>query len=132
MRSTCTKRLPISRCKAVCAETALLGPRNFFNLHPFLTLRLTRQLSLTTDVDFFWRLERHDGLYNPGGGLLRSGTHISARFIGTEASTSIAWTTSDRITATAVYARFFAGPFLKASGAARDVDFIELTLRAQF
>ena len=38
------------------SELALLGPRNFYNLHPFLTVNPTDRLSITSDVDFFWRL----------------------------------------------------------------------------
>ena len=53
------------------SEDATLGPRNFFNLHPFLTLHLSDSLSLTTDVNFFWRLEKGDGVYTPAGAILR-------------------------------------------------------------
>ena len=47
------------------SELALLGPRNFFNLHPALTVHPTARLSLTADVDCFWRLEHSDGIYSP-------------------------------------------------------------------
>lgn len=61
------------------SELALLGPRNFFNLHPSLTVQLTERLSLTADVDFFWRLEHDDGIYGPSGRLLRSGRESDLR-----------------------------------------------------
>jgi len=37
-------------------ELGLLGPRNFFNVHPGVTLEPLPNLTLTADVDFFWRL----------------------------------------------------------------------------
>jgi hypothetical protein len=37
-------------------ELALLGPRNFVNLHPFVTIWPRDDVSITADWDFFWRL----------------------------------------------------------------------------
>lgn len=114
------------------SEIALLGPRNFFNLHPFLKLKPHERLSLTLDVDFFWRLERADGIYSPGGGLLRSGAGSRARRVGTESSLNATWEFSRQLSFTVIYSHFDAGAFIRETGPARDIDFIELTLKAQF
>jgi hypothetical protein len=51
------------------SELALLGPRNFYNLHPSLSVSPHKGLVLSVDVDFFWRLESADGIYSPSGQL---------------------------------------------------------------
>ena len=73
------------------SELALLGPRNFYNVHPFLTVNPRDDLSLTADFDFFWRLETEDGIYNPGGQLLCSGAGSDAHHVGNELSLNATW-----------------------------------------
>lgn len=114
------------------SELSLLGPRNFYNLHPFLTLRPLDRITITTDLDCFWRLERGDGIYAPGGQLLRSGEGTGASYVGTEYSLNLGWQPSAHLEFTAVYAHFFPGAFIRESGGARAIDFLELTMKAVF
>lgn len=114
------------------SEDATLGPRNFFNLHPVLTLQITDALTLTTDVNFFWRLEKGDGVYTPLGAILREAQPGAGRYVGTAASANLTWTISPFLEATAIYARFEPGAFLTDTGASKPLDFIELTVRARF
>src|SRR5207245_481706 len=48
---------------AYFGEIALIGPANFFDLHPLIDFHLTKSVTLTTDWDFFWRQNTHDGIY---------------------------------------------------------------------
>jgi hypothetical protein len=114
------------------SEAALLGPRNFHNLHPGLSLQPRHDLTLTADVDFFWRQSRHDGVYGPGGNLLRAAGANNARYVGTEYSFNATWEPSARLALTAIYARFEPGRFIRETGAALALDYFELTLKAQF
>jgi hypothetical protein len=114
------------------SELALLGPRNFYNLHPFLTVNPTDRLALTADVDLFWRLQTEDGIYAPSGRLLRSGAGSDARYVGTELSLNASWQVNERLSLTGVYAHFFPGQFLEETGPAKDIDYVELTLKIQF
>lgn len=114
------------------SELALLGPRNFVNLHPFLAVNPTDRLSLTVDVDWFWRLEREDGIYSPGGALLRSGAGSDERFVGTELSFSAGWQINSNVSVTGIYAHFFPGGFVRDTGPSQDIDFVEITLKALF
>src|SRR3546814_10790221 len=43
------------------SEAAVLGPRNFFNVHPFMTVNPARDWSVTADLNLFWRLETEEG-----------------------------------------------------------------------
>ena len=114
------------------SELALLGPRNFVNVRPSISFQPVRSITMTADVDFFWRLETQDGIYSPGGGLLRSAKGSSARFVGTELSLSTAWNINSRLTLTAIYSRFMAGRFIRETGSSSDIDYVEFTLQAKF
>jgi hypothetical protein len=114
------------------SELALLGPRNFYNLHTFLSFLPTPRLEVTTDVDFFWRLETTDGIYRPSGALLRSGAGTDARYVGTEVSLNATFQVNPHISATAIYAHFFPGRYVEETGPSEDIDFFELTLRFLF
>lgn len=114
------------------SELALLGPRNFYNLHPFLTVNPTDRLAITADIDFFWRLQTEDGIYSPSGQLLRSGVGSDARYVGTEVSLNTSWQVSERLSLTGVYAHFFPGEFIQDTGPDKDIDYVELTLKVQF
>jgi Alginate export len=114
------------------SELALLGPRNFYNLHPFLTFNPIDQITVTSDVDFFWRLETEDGIYSPSGQILRSGAGSDAHYVGTETSFNIGWQPTDRLSLTAIYAHFFPGRFIEDTGPSKSIDYVELTLRFQF
>lgn len=114
------------------SELALLGPRNFYNLHPFLTLNPSERITVTSDVDFFWRLRSEDGIYSPSGQLLRSGAGSDAHYVGTETSLNVGWQATDRLSLTAIYAHFFPGRFIEETGPSKSIDYVEFTLRFQF
>ncbi|HUD41696.1 MAG TPA: alginate export family protein [Dokdonella sp.] len=110
------------------SELALLGPRNFYNVHPFLTVHPRADLSLTIDLDLYWRLRRGDGIYAPGGRLLRAGDTTAARHVGNELSLNLTWQATPSVEITAIYAHFDPGRFVRESGPPLAIDFIELTV----
>ena len=114
------------------SHLALLGPRNFANLHPSITLELSPSLSLTVDTNFYWRLEKNDGLYGPAGNILRAGSDTNRRFVGTAISGSLDWTVNPFVFVGVIYTHGFAGVFLRETGPANDIDFVELTLQVRF
>jgi hypothetical protein len=114
------------------SEAAVLGPRNFFNFHPFVTVSPAENWSITTDVDFFWRLESEDGLYSPSGGLVREPGGSNAHYVGTSLSLSLDWVMARNLALTFIYSHFFAGTFIKETGADKDIDYMEITLGFRF
>lgn len=114
------------------SQAAVLGPRNFFNLHPFVTVRPARNLSLTADMNLFWRLETQDGVYSPAGQLIRPPSNSDERFVGSALSLNSSVALARNLSFTAIYTHFFAGDFIHATGPSQDIDFIELTLQAKF
>lgn len=114
------------------SQAAVLGPRNFFNIHPFLTVSPTDDWSLTADMNLFWRLETQDGVYSPAGQVIRAPSGSEERFVGSAVSLSSEVTLAENVTFTAIYSHFFAGDFIRTTGPSHDIDFIELTLQAKF
>jgi hypothetical protein len=45
---------------AYFSESGLVGPANFMDLHPSVTVNLTRRPTFSADADFFWRESRRD------------------------------------------------------------------------
>lgn len=67
------------------SQAALLGPRNFFNFHGFLSVQPTERLTMTTDYNLFWRLDTEDGVYNSSGQIIVPGGGAD-RFVGSAMS----------------------------------------------
>lgn len=117
---------------AYFGEIALIGPNNLFDLHPSLDLHVNEHVKVTADWDIFWRYSDADGLYDPGGNVLRPPNGSSARFVGHQPSIGVDWELGRHTTLSASYAHFFTGDFLKETGPASDVDFIAVWLTYRF
>jgi len=114
------------------SQAAVLGPRNFVNIRPFVTLNATPKWSVTTDVNFFWRLQSEDGVYAPNGQLIRASSGRNEKFVGAALSVSSDWELSRNLDASAVYSLFNPGAFIKKTGSNNPINFFEVTLKARF
>ncbi|MEM7251109.1 MAG: alginate export family protein [Pseudomonadota bacterium] len=114
------------------SAAAVLGPRNFFNLNPHLTVHISEDVSVSTNVNFFWRLEKTDGVYSPAGQIIRAPAPGAGRYVATSFSVELAWELSRHFDATATYARLEPGSFIRDTGEDDAIDFIELTVRFRF
>ena len=103
-------------------EASLLGPQNFFDVHPCLQLRPFPKWSFETGADFYWRQSLEDGIYTPGGSVIYSGNRDFARFVGTDFSSVIGWQATRHLNVAAAYTHFFAGRFIHQNGGA-DVNY---------
>jgi hypothetical protein len=97
-------------------EAALLGPQNFFDLHPCLRLQPSKECSLDLGADFYWRESLEDGIYNPGGSVIYRGNPSFSRFVGTDLSVVIGWQATRHLNLSAGYTRFLAGRFIYQNG----------------
>src|SRR5262249_3947915 len=53
------------------SENSIFGPQNFYNAHLFVTVHPSAIWSVTVDYNMFYRFSQSDGVYQPGGFLLR-------------------------------------------------------------
>lgn len=117
---------------AYFSETGLVGPANLIDVHPGIELRLTPQLLVTADWDFFWRENRNDGLYNNALRIVRDGDSSSSREIGSQVQTSIQWNLNRHLSVNIVYAHFFAGRFLRDGPEGHDVNYLSTWVTFRF
>jgi hypothetical protein len=103
-------------------EAALLGPQNFFDVHPCLQLRPFPKWTFETGVDFYWRESLADGIYTPGSSVIYRGNPNFARFVGTDFSFVIGWQATRHINVSTGYTHFFAGQFIHQNGG-EDVNY---------
>ena len=113
-------------------EASLIGPANFFDVHPNLTLQLAEQVRFTVDWDFFWRQSLRDGIYGNAVNLVRSGQGSRARYIGSAPTVQTEWEAERHMTLTMNYTHFFAGTYLRQSGPGKDVDFVATWVTYRF
>ena len=103
-------------------EASLLGPQNFFDVHPCLQLRPFKNWSFDTGLDFYWRESLDDGIYTPGGTVIYNGNPTFGRFVGTDFSFVIGWQATRHFNISAAYTHFFAGDFIRDNGG-QDVNY---------
>ncbi|UWR24522.1 alginate export family protein [Sulfitobacter sp. S190] len=114
------------------SDIALLGPSNFINLRPSLQMFPRDDLLVYVDMNFFWRLDRNDGIYSPSGSLLRGPEGSDARYVNTSLSAGVEWQARDDVLFSAIYARSHPGDFIRETGPSDPIDFIELTIKFTF
>jgi len=113
-------------------DEATLGPRNFSNIHPALTLRPAPGVQLNASLDFFWRHSTRDGVYAPNGMLIRAAGDSRARYVATIASLGATWTLARGWSSTAVAAYAQPGAFLRETGADDALSFISVSAQYRF
>ncbi len=114
------------------SELALLGPRNFFNIDPSLTVHMASGVIVSAHVNLYWRLSPDDGVYAPSGQLLRAGRDSNSRFVGTAVSLLSEWQVNRHLRLSLSYAHIFPGRFIRETGADEAIDFVETTVKFLF
>lgn len=106
-----------------------VGRRNVFALNQGLSYSPVGRLKLDLEGHFFWLAKKGDALYDAAGQVLRAGNPSAPRRTGTEIDLTGSFRLDRRLTFTSGCSRFFAGPFIKATGPAQDINFGYLTLQ---
>lgn len=112
-------------------ETNPLGPGNLTGARLFVDIEPLDGMTLTAQVQAFWRLSPSDGVYSPPGTVLR-GPAGSERFVGYEPGIVLNWAVDDHWNVFARAARFVSGPFLDDNKPGKDITNFELNLSYRF
>jgi hypothetical protein len=89
-----------------------------------VSLRPVPALVTELAVHHFRRAGRGAGLFNAGGAQLRAAAPPASREIGEEIDLAAAYRLGPHVQLGGGYAHFFAGHFLRDTGAHRDIDFL--------
>ncbi|MEL7042526.1 MAG: alginate export family protein [Pseudomonadota bacterium] len=114
------------------SDAAILGPANFYNVNPYISLSPSEKLTLGADVNWFWRLENEDGVYGAPGNVLRGPERSTSDFVAMGLSAHATYQINQHISAEIIYAHNAPGDFIQDTGPSDPVDFLELTLRFKF
>lgn len=115
-----------------------IGRQNVIDLHPGFDLSLlkdrpfVRKMTLTSEYHEFWRASDHDAVYNAAGGVLRASGSSNASCVGSELDLVFKWQVTRHTSFYAGYNHFFAGTFLRQTGAHQDIDFLYAAMTYTF
>jgi hypothetical protein len=111
---------------------ALIGPSNLADAHPYLNLKLSKELSWQTDYDLFWRMSGNDGIYGPNARMIYTGKNTTSTEIGQQLGTSLEYTPNPFLYFRAEFTWFKAGKYLKEVSAGRDILMAGATMQLKF
>jgi hypothetical protein len=111
-------------------QLVLFGPSNFWDVHPFVSLKLPGEIGINADWGFFWRLRDTDAIYNPGGGILLAPGPADSSRVGSQLAIDIEWQITHNLSANAQYAHFFPSSVVGSQTRGRSVDLVQFTFRA--
>lgn len=114
------------------SELAMLGPSNFYNIHPYLTVHPAPGLTTFVDVNFYWRYDRDDAIYGPPGNIIRSPDGSDARYVTTSVSAGAEWEASENILLSLLFTNAAPGRFIEETGPDETINFIEFSARYTF
>jgi hypothetical protein len=113
-------------------EAAVIAPYNLIDFHPSVAFTFTDRLTMSADIDFFWRYSTDDGLYGAGGQLLRSGAGSNARYIATQFEWIVDYELTENLALNASYSVMPAGPFIRETGRSDTIHFVGLEVLLVF
>lgn len=111
---------------------ALIGPANLVDVHPGISLTLTKQLTVDLDYDAFWRYSSNDGLYGVNVALIYSGKNMPQKYIGGQYTGSIVYKPNEFLYFRGELTCFTAGSYLKAAGTGKNILFAGVTTQLKF
>jgi hypothetical protein len=112
-------------------DASLLRPENIMDVHPNLTLELTKKLSLNGGGDVLWRYSRNDGIYSPPGFVELPAIRANSPYVGTFLDVNLDWQIQRHITFEASYVHLFTGSYVHEAGGG-DINYVSATLTFLF
>lgn len=111
---------------------AIIGPSNLGDIHPSVTLAITKKISWQTDYDIFWRMNRNDGIYGPNVKVIYSGKDTHSTQIGRQLGTSFIYQPKKFLYFRLEGTWFEAGDYLKETGQGKDILMGGATIQVKF
>ena len=105
-------------------ELSPIGPTNIVNLHPGVTMALTKDISLDLAGMAYWRFSKADGIYDIPGNLIRGPGGSRAGFIGKEVEAALSWQATPELELSGSVSVFSAGHYVRDTGPAKTMTMI--------
>ena len=105
------------------AENALIGPANFIDIHPYVSITPIPPLTLSAGADFLWRQNTNDAIYRQPNIPIAGTAGNGDSYTGTQPYVMATWQMDPHTSLTATYVHFDAGQAIKAVGGG-DNDYV--------
>ena len=112
-------------------DASLLRPQNIIGLHPNLTVRPTRTVTVDGGADWFWRYSRNDAVYGVPGFVAIPALNNAPNYVGTALDVNVTWQLQRHVTIQASYVHFLTGTYVHEAGG-KDVDYLSTTISFLF
>lgn len=122
---------PLFQANNYFNEGGFISPSNLINLNPRLTLNPASCVAVNLGVNFQWRFDPDDSVYDPTLEPVVGPAPGGERYLGTAFNLSVEWTPRENTTFFLGYTHHDAGPSLTAAGG-HDVDYLQLAFRQAF
>ena len=109
-----------------------ISPANALHARAAIDFDITPTLRTTVALETLSRTSLRDGIYGPGGNLIRAPGGGSARHVGNDVDTTVTWTIDRHNTFALAAGKFVSGRFIKESGAPRNMSFVTATYQFRF
>ena len=105
---------------------------NITHLRVALTADVLPAMPVTFAANSTWRTSRRDGVYSPGGGLIRSAATSAARHVGDSINVFAVWTVNRHATIDLGMGYFWSGRFVSETGPNRNMMYVTPTFYYRF
>jgi hypothetical protein len=112
-------------------DASLIRPQNIIDVHPNLTVNITRTLCVTGGAAAFWRYSTDDAVYAVPGFVAIPPVKSSSRYVGTAADLNLEWRVQRHVTLGASYVHFFVSNSTRQAGG-KDLNYVSTTLSFLF
>jgi len=105
---------------------------NIAHMRAALTFDLSPATQATFAANSTWRTSRRDGVYGPGGGLIRAAAGSAARHVGDSINVYVIWAIDRHASVDLGLGYFWSGRFIAESGPRRNMAYVTPTFYYRF
>ena len=108
-------------------DASLIRPQNIIGVHPNLTLKPLRTVTVDGGANWFWRYSQNDAVYAVPGFVAVPALKTASSYVGTALDVNLTWQIQRHISFQASYVHFFTGSYIQEAGG-HDLDYVSATL----
>jgi hypothetical protein len=96
-------------------------------VHPNITLKLSRTVTVDGGANWFWRYSQNDAVYAVPGFVAVPALKTASSYVGTALDVNLTWQLQRHVSFQASYVHFFTGSYIHEAGG-HDVDYVSATI----
>jgi hypothetical protein len=112
-------------------DASLIRPQNIMSVHPNVSVKPWRTVTLDGGVSPFWRYSRNDAVYGVPGFVAIPPNKTASRYVGTAFDVNLTWQVQQHVSIQASYVHFLTGNYVHQAGGS-DVDYFSTTITFLF